>query len=57
MEIRSGEFDQITVKGSEGYLILTKAGSNALLLTSLTDIRGIFIDIKETCKKLAQLLG
>jgi len=56
LEMRKGEFDQILIKGSEGYLILTQAGPDAMLLTSLTDIRGIFIDTKRTCEKIAKLL-
>lgn len=57
IEMRKGEFDQILVKGAEGYIIVTQAGSDALLLTSLTDIRGIFFDVNGICKKISQLLG
>jgi len=57
MEMRKGEFDQILVKGTEGYIIVTQAGFDALLITSLSDIRGIFFDVNGICKKIAQLLG
>ena len=40
IEMKKGEFDQLYVKGTEGYLLVLQAGPNAVLIVSTTkDIR------------------
>jgi predicted regulator of Ras-like GTPase activity (Roadblock/LC7/MglB family) len=59
IEMDKGEFDQLYVKGSEGYLLVLGAGPNAVLTVSTTkDVRLglIFLDCKRTCKKIAKLI-
>ncbi len=39
-EMRKGDFDQLYIKGSEGYLLVMQAGPNAVLIVSTTkDVR------------------
>ncbi|MHA2280986.1 MAG: roadblock/LC7 domain-containing protein [Promethearchaeota archaeon] len=59
IEMDKGEFDQLYVKGSEGYLLVLGAGPNAVLTVSTTkDVRLglIFLDCKRTCEKIAKLI-
>jgi len=59
IEMEKGEFDQLYVKGSDGYLLVLQAGPNAVLTVSTTkDVRLglIFLDCKRTCEKIAQLI-
>ncbi len=59
IELDKGEFDQLYVKGSEGYLLVLQAGPNAVLTVSTTkDVRLglIFLDCKRTCEKIAKLI-
>ncbi|GAH17894.1 unnamed protein product [marine sediment metagenome] len=54
-----GDFDQLYIKGSEGYLLVMQAGSNAVLTVSTTkDVRLglILLDCRRTCEKIAQLI-
>jgi len=49
IEMKKGEFEQLYVKGSDGYLLLLQAGPNAVLIVSTTkDVRLglIFLDTK-----------
>jgi len=40
IEMRKGDFDQLYIKGSEGYLLVMQAGPNAVLIVSTTkDVR------------------
>ena len=40
IEMRKGDFDQLYIKGSEGYLLVMQAGPNAVLTVSTTkDVR------------------
>ncbi len=40
IEIKKGDFDQLYIKGSEGYLLVMQAGQNAVLILSTTrDVR------------------
>lgn len=58
-EMQKGQFDQIYVKGTDGYLLVLAAGPNAVLTVSTTkDVRLglIFLDCKRTCEKIAQLI-
>ena len=59
IELKKGEFDQLYVKGSDGYLLVLQAGPNAVLTVSTTkDVRVglIFLDAKRTCEKIAKLI-
>ena len=59
IEMDKGEFDQLYVKGSEGYLLVLGAGPNAVLTVSTTkDVRLglIFLDIKRTAEALSKLI-
>ena len=59
IEMEKGEFDQLYVKGTEGYLLVLQAGPNAVLTVSTTkDVRLglIFLDCRRTCEKIAMLI-
>ncbi len=59
IEMKQGEFEQLYVKGKEGYLLVLPAGPNAVLSVSTTkDVRLglIFLDCKRTCEKIAKLI-
>ncbi|MHA1293005.1 MAG: roadblock/LC7 domain-containing protein [Promethearchaeota archaeon] len=58
-EMEKGDFEQILVRGSEGFLLVLAAGPNAVLTVSTTkDVRLglIFLDCKRTCEKIAKLI-
>jgi len=58
-EMRKGDFEQVYVKGTDGYLLVLAAGQNAVLTVSTTkDVRLglIFLDCKRTCEKIARLI-
>ncbi len=59
LEMSKGEFEQVYVRGSNGYLLVLSAGQNAVLTVSTTkDVRLglIFLDCKRTCEKIAKLI-
>ncbi|MFX0073377.1 MAG: roadblock/LC7 domain-containing protein [Candidatus Hermodarchaeota archaeon] len=59
LEMNKGDFEQVYVKGSSGYLLVLSAGQNAVLTVSTTsDVRLglIFLDCKRTCEKIAKLI-
>ena len=59
IELKKGEFDQLYVKSSNGYLLVIGAGPNAVLAISTTlDVRVglILLDAKRTCEKIAKLI-
>ena len=59
IEMEKGEFDQLYVKGTEGYLLVLQAGPNAVLTVSTSkDVRLglIFLDCRRTCEKIALLI-
>lgn len=59
LELNKGEFEQVYVKGSSGYLLVLSAGQNAVLTVSTTkDVRLglIFLDCRRTCDKIAKLI-
>ena len=59
IEMEKGEFEQLYVRGNEGYLLVLQAGPNAVLTVSTTkDVRLglIFLDCKRTCEKIAKLI-
>ena len=58
-EMSKGDFQEILIKGTEGYLLVLQAGRNAVLTVSTTpDIRLglILLDAKRTCEKIAKLI-
>ena len=58
-EMRKGDFEQVYVKGTDGYLLVLAAGQNAVLTVSTTkEVRLglIFLDCKRTCEKIAKLI-
>jgi len=60
IEMGKGDFDQLYIKGSEGYLLVMQAGPNAVLTVSTTkEVRLglILLDCRRTCEKISQLLG
>ena len=49
IEMKKGKFDQLYIKGSDGYLLVLQAGSNAVLTISTTKearLGLIFLDLK-----------
>lgn len=58
-EMEKGDYEQLYVKGSNGYLLVLAAGPNAVLTVSTTsDVRLglIFLDCKRTTEKIAKLI-
>ena len=59
IEMGKGDFDQLYIKGTEGYLLVMQAGPNAVLTVSTTkDVRLglILLDCRRTCEKISQLI-
>ncbi len=61
IEMDNGDFDQLCIKGSNGYILLLKAGSNAVLTVSTTKMSNmrfelISSDCKRICEKIANLI-
>ncbi len=59
IELSKGIFEQLYIKGDDGYLLVLQAGPNAVLTVSTTkDVRLglIFLDCKRTCEKIAKLI-
>ncbi len=59
IEMAKGDFDQLYIKGSAGYLLVMQAGANAVLTVSTTkEVRLglILLDCRRTCEKIAQLI-
>jgi len=57
--IKSGEFEQLFIKGRDGYLLVLPAGLNAVLSVSTTrNVRLglIFLDCMRTAEKIANLI-
>ena len=60
IEMRKGDFDQLYIKGSEGYLLVMQAGPNAVLAVSTTkDIRLglVLLDCGRICENISRFLG
>ena len=60
IEMNKGSFDQLYIKGSNGYLLVMQAGPNAVLTVSTTkEVRLglILLDCRRTCEKIAQMGG
>ena len=59
IEMDKGDFDQLYIKGSEGYLLVMQAGPNAILIVStMNDVRLglILLDCRRMCEKIAKLI-
>jgi len=59
LEMSKGTFEQIYVKGSDGYLLVFNAGLNAVLTVSTTkDVKLglIILDARRVCDKIAKLI-
>jgi predicted regulator of Ras-like GTPase activity (Roadblock/LC7/MglB family) len=59
IEMAKGDFDQLYVKGSSGYLLILQAGPNAVLTVSTTSevrLGLILLDCRRTCEKIAKLI-
>ena len=60
LEIGKGDFDQLYIKGSEGYIVVMQAGPDMVLIVSTTkDVRVglILLDCRRTCEKLEKIGG
>ena len=57
-EMKKGKFDQLYIKGSDGYLLILQIASKAVLTVSTTkDVRIglIFLECKRICEKIEKL--
>lgn len=60
METGKGEMSRILVEGNEGYLISIQSGDKAVLTVSANrtvKLGLIFLDMKQTAQKIAEILG
>jgi len=58
-EMEKGEFTSLNVQGTEGYLLVLAAGTNAVLVVSTTKeikLGLILLDARRTCEKIAKLI-
>ncbi len=58
IEMRKGNFNQLHIKGSKGYLIIMQAGLNAVFTVSTTmDVRLglILLECSRMCEKIVNL--
>jgi len=58
IEMGKGDFDQLYIKGSEGYLLVMQAGPDMVLIVSTKKnvrLGFILLDCRRTCEKIAQL--
>lgn len=59
-ELRRGEFEIISLRGSEGYVILARCGPEAVL-SVLADKKAklglVFLDVSRSAKEIARLLA
>lgn len=59
-EFSRGALEQILIKGENGYVLLTRAGTDAVLCVitnNMAKLGLIFLECKRTSAKLAQILG
>ena len=59
IEMGKGDFDQLYIRGNEGYLLILQAGPNAVLTVSTSSevrLGLILLDCRRTCEKIAQLI-
>lgn len=60
IEMEKGKFEQLYIRGEDGYLLALPAGPNAILMVSTKrDVRLglIFLDLKRTVENIARLLS
>ena len=58
-EMDGGSFNELFIKGKEGYLILLKLGVNAVLMVSTTldaQLGLLFFEGEQICEKITNLL-
>ncbi|MHA1477825.1 MAG: roadblock/LC7 domain-containing protein [Promethearchaeota archaeon] len=58
IEMKKGNFNQLHIKGSEGYLVVMQAGLNAVLTVSTTKkvrLGLILLDCRRMCEKIVNL--
>ena len=58
-ELQQGEFDHLSIKSSEGYLLVMRTSTNlVLILSTRKDVRLqlIFLECKRICEKIAKLI-
>jgi predicted regulator of Ras-like GTPase activity (Roadblock/LC7/MglB family) len=59
-ELGRGQFDLVSLKGTEGYVILVRTGPDAVLTVlagSSAKLGLIFLDAARSAKEIARLLG
>lgn len=59
-ELKRGELEQLFVKGKDGYVIMSNAGPNAMLVAitrSDAKLGLIFLDVSRTSQLLAEILS
>ncbi len=59
-EFSRGALEQILIKGENGYVLLTRAGTDAVLCVitnNMAKLGLIFLECKRTSAKIAQILG
>lgn len=59
-ELGRGDFEQVLIKGDNGYVVVTRAGDDAILV--VTTAKGaklglIFLDVGRAAKEVGRLLG
>lgn len=60
IEMEKGDFDQLYIKGEDGYFLVMHAGHSAVMAVSTTkDVRlgSVLLDCRRTCEKIAKLLS
>ncbi len=59
-QLQRGDLMQTTVQGSEGYIVITQAGANAVLV-ALTgqgvNLGMVFLEVRECAASVAEILG
>ena len=59
IEMEKGKFNQLFIKGSEGYLVILQAGPNAVLMISTTSkiqLGLLFFDAERLIEKIGNLI-
>jgi predicted regulator of Ras-like GTPase activity (Roadblock/LC7/MglB family) len=59
-ELGRGQFSLVMLRGSEGYTILTRCGSESVLMLLASDsakLGLLFLDLSRTAKEIGRLLG
>ncbi|MCK5881807.1 MAG: roadblock/LC7 domain-containing protein [Sinobacterium sp.] len=59
LELKRGELEQVLVKGSNGYILMTYVGSDAVLTVmtrSSAKLGLIFLDVNRSIKEIVEIL-